>query len=189
MQHQTFRGRLFISTYQLPRCNRHQGTKRCAYLDLPQGYPQTQKLKNPYCHISDRRCPHTSTRPVACQGSSGPSDQGEGDSAEVPLNQQGFRHAILHDFCMSIPFGSIVLAAGVVSLMFGSGKQGLGFVLAGAGILAAAFFSLVQWRAQRPSTAFTLISAGKRDQPVPVLSCLSMGTALQRFTHRWRFHT
>ena len=81
---------------------------------------------------------------------------------QVPANQQGFRHAILHDFCMSIPFGSVVLAAGVVSLLFGSGKQGLAFALAGTGILAASFFSLVQWRAQRPSTAFTLLSAGKQ---------------------------
>ena len=79
---------------------------------------------------------------------------------QVPANQQGFRHAILHDFCMSIPFGSVVLAAGIVSLLFGSGRQGLAFALAGIGILAAAFFSLVQWRAQRPSTAFTLVSAG-----------------------------
>lgn len=73
---------------------------------------------------------------------------------------------------MSIPFGSVALAAGLVSWMFGNGKQG--FVLAGAGVLAAAFFSLVQWRAQRPSTTFNLISAGKRHQQVPVLSCLSM---------------
>lgn len=82
-------------------------------------------------------------------------------SLQVPANQQGIRHAILHDFCMSIPFGSIVLAAGVVSLLFGSGKQGLSFASAGTGILAASFFSLVQWRAQRPSTMFTLLSAGK----------------------------
>lgn len=81
---------------------------------------------------------------------------------QVPANQQGFRHAIVHDFCMSIPFGSIVLAAGIVSLLFGSGRQGLAFALAGIGILVAAFFSLVQWRAQRPSTAFTLVSAGKQ---------------------------
>ncbi|KAL3137925.1 hypothetical protein ABBQ38_005172 [Trebouxia sp. C0009 RCD-2024] len=168
MQHHTFTGNSLSTTYQLPRCSRHQGTKRCAYPAQSQGYPYTQKLRNPYCHTSYRRCPHTSIRPVACQGSSGLSDHGEGDAAEVPSNQQGFRHAILHDFCMSIPFGSIVLAAGMVSLMFGSGKQGLGFVLAGSGVLAAAFFSLVQWRAQRPSTAFTLISAGKRYQQVPV---------------------
>lgn len=63
---------------------------------------------------------------------------------------------------MSIPYGSVVLAAGVVSLLFGSGKQGLTFALAGTGILASSFFSLVQWRAQRPSTTFTLLSTGKQ---------------------------
>ncbi len=79
---------------------------------------------------------------------------------QVPANQQGYRHAILHDFCMGIPYGSIVLAAGLVSLIFGSGKQGIAFAIGGSGILGAAFFSLVQWRAQRPSTIFTLASAG-----------------------------
>ena len=91
---------------------------------------------------------------------------------QVPTNQQGFRHAILHDFCMSIPFGSIVLAAGVVSLLFGSGRQGLAFAAAGTGVLAASFFSLVQWRAQRPSTVFTLVSAGKHKPACLVYSLL-----------------
>ncbi len=62
---------------------------------------------------------------------------------------------------MGIPYGSIVLAAGLVSLMFGSGHQGIAFAAGGTGILASAFFSLVQWRAQRPSTMFTLGSAGR----------------------------
>lgn len=57
-------------------------------------------------------------------------------------------------------------------MMFGSGKQGLGFVLAGTGILAASFFSLVQWRARRPSTAFTLVSAGKRHKKVRGDTCV-----------------
>ena len=79
---------------------------------------------------------------------------------QVPENQQGSRHAILHDFCMGIPYGSIVLAAGLVSLMFGSGRKGIMFALGGAFMLAGAFFSLLQWRQHRPSTVFTLASAG-----------------------------
>ncbi|KAL0024605.1 hypothetical protein WJX77_002237 [Trebouxia sp. C0004] len=68
---------------------------------------------------------------IACSSSSGAFvDQAPHSSIEIPANQQGYRHAILHDFCM------------------------------GTGILASAFFSLVQWRAQRPSTMFTLGSAG-----------------------------
>ncbi|KAA6423143.1 MAG: Transmembrane s isoform 1 [Trebouxia sp. A1-2] len=82
-------------------------------------------------------------------------------AVQIPANQQGYRHAILHDFCMGIPYGSIVLAAGLVSLLFGSGQRGIAFAAGGAGILASAFFSLVQWRAQRPSTMFTLGSAGR----------------------------
>ncbi len=82
-------------------------------------------------------------------------------AVQIPANQQGYRHAILHDFCMGIPYGSIVLAAGLVSLLFGSGQQGIAFAAGGTGILASAFFSLVQWRAQRPSTMFTLGSAGR----------------------------
>lgn len=61
---------------------------------------------------------------------------------------------------MGIPYGSIVLAAGLVSLLLGSGMQGITFAAGGLGVLGAAFFSLVQWRAQRPSTMFTLASAG-----------------------------
>lgn len=80
---------------------------------------------------------------------------------QIPAKQQGHRHAILHDFCMGIPYGSIVLAAGLVSLLFGSGQQGVTFAAGGSGVLACAFFSLVQWRAQRPSTLFTLGSAGE----------------------------
>lgn len=79
----------------------------------------------------------------------------------MPENQQGFRHAILHDFCMGIPYGAIVLAAGLVSLLFGSGRKGIMFALGGAFMLAGAFFSLLQWRQHRPSTIFTLASAGK----------------------------
>ena len=82
-------------------------------------------------------------------------------AVQIPANQQGYRHAILHDFCMGIPYGSIVLAAGLVSLLFGSGHRGIAFAAGGTAILASAFFSLVQWRAQRPSTMFTLGSAGR----------------------------
>ena len=90
-------------------------------------------------------------------------------SWQVPENQQGFRHAILHDFCMGIPYGSIVLAAGLVSLMFGSGRKGIMFALGGAFMLAGAFFSLLQWRQHRPSTVFTLASTG---MPLTFLLCL-----------------
>lgn len=89
---------------------------------------------------------------------------------QVPENQQGFRHAILHDFCMSVPYGSIVLAAGLVSLLFGSGRKGIMFALGGAFMLAGAFFSLLQWRQHRPSTMFTLASAGKRQQSMAMLT-------------------
>lgn len=85
---------------------------------------------------------------------------------QIPTNGQGFRHAILHDFCMAIPYGAVVLAAGLVSLLFGSGTKGLSFALGGASILAAAFFSLLQWRQQRPSTVFTLASAGNFMPPI-----------------------
>lgn len=147
------------STHQQP-LNRRHPARLYAFADAAQSCSPTRKLQ---LHHPNHRGHESSlaARQIACAGSSsGLTDQAQDATAEVPANQQGIRHAILHDFCMSIPFGSIVLAAGVVSLLFGSGKQGLSFASAGTGILAASFFSLVQWRAQRPSTMFTLLSAG-----------------------------
>ncbi|KAL0024606.1 hypothetical protein WJX77_002237 [Trebouxia sp. C0004] len=83
---------------------------------------------------------------IACSSSSGAFvDQAPHSSIEIPANQQGYRHAILHDFCMGIPYGSIVLAAGLVSLLFGSGHRGIAFAAGGitAG-LAWGFWGLVE---------------------------------------------
>ena len=174
-----------LPLHQLLVHSRHQGTNVSCKRSINQGLERRH-----FWHVysGHSQCIHTvAARQIACKGSSTAlSEQSQDDVAEVcshirfeqqsgvfwiyfverhlqvPANQQGFRHAILHDFCMSIPYGSVVLAAGVVSLLFGSGKQGLTFALAGTGILASSFFSLVQWRAQRPSTTFTLLSTGKQ---------------------------
>ncbi|DBA93009.1 TPA: hypothetical protein ACH3X2_003350 [Trebouxia sp. C0005] len=146
-------------TSQLLILSRHQYTLTCARTAT-----QVCQLPKQLCQgqVGSIHCRHgRSAVYIACSSSSGAYvDQAPHSSIEIPANQQGYRHAILHDFCMGIPYGSIVLAAGLVSLLFGSGQRGIAFAAGGAGILASAFFSLVQWRAQRPSTMFTLGSAG-----------------------------
>ncbi|DBA79087.1 TPA: hypothetical protein ACH3X1_008938 [Trebouxia sp. C0004] len=147
-------------TSQLLVLSRRQYTSTCARRST-----QVRQLPKQLCqgHVgSIYRRHNRAAINIACSSSSGAFvDQAPHSSIEIPANQQGYRHAILHDFCMGIPYGSIVLAAGLVSLLFGSGHRGIAFAAGGTGILASAFFSLVQWRAQRPSTMFTLGSAGR----------------------------
>lgn len=69
---------------------------------------------------------------------------------------------MLHDFCMTIPYGSIAAAGGLVSLLFGA--QALGWQVAGAGaaVLLCSVMSLRAWRSGGAHLPYTLASAGAR---------------------------
>ena len=84
------------------------------------------------------------------------------------------RHAVLHDFCMTIPYGSIASAGGLVSLLFGA--QALGWQVAGAGaaVLLCSVMSLKAWRSGGTHLPYTLLSAG-----APRVSPLGMQASLQ----------
>jgi hypothetical protein len=69
-------------------------------------------------------------------------------------------HAFLHDFCMTIPYGALVAAGGLVSLFFGASSLGMQVAGAGAVVCASSVCSLKSWKAGGSSTLFTLASAG-----------------------------
>jgi len=70
------------------------------------------------------------------------------------------RHAVLHDFCMIIPYSILVILAGLITIPFGAG--GRGFILAAVGgvELGLSCISLTRFQAQQSSTPFTAGSAG-----------------------------
>lgn len=70
------------------------------------------------------------------------------------------RHAVLHDFCMVIPYGVLMILAGLLSLAFKSGIMGLGIAAVGAVQLLLAVLSLGSWRKGNPSTLFTVGAGG-----------------------------
>ncbi len=80
-------------------------------------------------------------------------------------------YAVLHDFCMTLPYGTVALLVGVVSFFVGSAVlKSLAVPLAGvgAGTLALAVLSLKGWKQGKSSAPYTLLTAGKR-------SCLAAG--------------
>ena len=70
------------------------------------------------------------------------------------------RHAILHDFCMIIPYSCIVAAAGLLSIPFGNGWKGLLLAMFGAVELALTITSLKRWRTGASNMPLTAASAG-----------------------------
>ncbi|CAD7696319.1 unnamed protein product [Ostreobium quekettii] len=74
--------------------------------------------------------------------------------------EEGGRHARLHDFCLTIPFGGVTLLAGAVSLIFGSGEVGGLITLSGAALCACALLSLKAWKAGLSSAQYTAASTG-----------------------------
>ena len=70
------------------------------------------------------------------------------------------RHAVLHDFCMVIPFSAIVAAAGLATLLLGSRQVGLQLLVAGAVLGAAAASSLSRWKKGLSSRSVTSLAAG-----------------------------
>jgi len=61
---------------------------------------------------------------------------------------------------MTIPYGALVTAGGLVSLFFGASTAGMQVAGAGAVVAASSICSLKSWKAGGTSTLFTLASAG-----------------------------
>ena len=70
------------------------------------------------------------------------------------------RHAVLHDFCMLIPYSAVIAAAGLVTLLLGSRTVGVQLLLGGAVMAAAAASSLSRWKRKLPSRFVTTFAAG-----------------------------
>ncbi len=75
--------------------------------------------------------------------------------------EAGERHAVLHDFCMIIPYSSLIVMAGLVSIPFGAGWRGAILASTGAVELALSIKSLQEFQAEKKSTPYTVASAGK----------------------------
>ncbi|KAI8469018.1 MAG: hypothetical protein J3K34DRAFT_470342 [Monoraphidium minutum] len=70
----------------------------------------------------------------------------------------GGRHAVLHDFCMTLPYGALAAAGGLASLLLGAQAAGWQVAGAGAAVLLASALSLKAWRAGGSSLPYTLVS-------------------------------
>ncbi|XP_073317420.1 protein FATTY ACID EXPORT 1, chloroplastic-like [Primulina huaijiensis] len=67
------------------------------------------------------------------------------------------RAAKIHDFCLGIPFGGIVLSGGLIGFIFTRNPVNLSTgVLFGGSLLALSFYSLKVWRQGKSSLPFIL---------------------------------
>ena len=87
-------------------------------------------------------------------------DRKAADTASGEAPHSG-RHAVLHDFCMLIPYSAIIAAAGLVTLVFGSRTAGVQLLLGSAVMGAAAGSSLSRWKKQLPSRFLSTFAAGE----------------------------
>ncbi|KAG1658521.1 hypothetical protein FOA52_009865 [Chlamydomonas sp. UWO 241] len=94
--------------------------------------------------------PHTRARALV-QASS---------SASPPGDEPHAGHAFLHDFCMSIPYGALVIAAGVVAFALGAQSLLLPVCGGGAVALVCSVLSLQAWKAREDSTPYTVMAGG-----------------------------
>jgi len=76
------------------------------------------------------------------------------------MQQQGTGngHAVLHDFCMAIPYGAVTLLAGLVLLGLGASTAVPQCIGGGSLVLLSSFLSFKAWKKQDDSTLFTLAS-------------------------------
>ena len=87
-----------------------------------------------------------------------PATQSPADSS-ASASHSG-RHAVLHDFCMVIPFSVIIFAVGLVTVLVGSRSAGLQLLVGGAVMGAAAASSLSRWKKGLSSRPVTVPAAG-----------------------------
>uniref|UniRef100_A0A0E0A8K7 Uncharacterized protein n=1 Tax=Oryza glumipatula TaxID=40148 RepID=A0A0E0A8K7_9ORYZ len=84
-------------------------------------------------------------------------------NAEIDIDQEAVpqhKGAIIHDFCLGIPFGGILFSMGLVGFLFWRSTVSLTFGVApGLAILALGVLSLKVWRSGKSSLPFILAQA------------------------------
>lgn len=70
-------------------------------------------------------------------------------------------HAVLHDFCMTIPYGGIAMLSGLVAFVFKASSVGTQLAGAGAVVSLASVLSLRSWRSGGATAPYTLVSGGE----------------------------
>ncbi|KAF5183485.1 Fatty acid export 1 protein [Thalictrum thalictroides] len=91
----------------------------------------------------------------------GDDEHAENVGMDEPIHEQGVashkKTAKIHDFCLGIPFGGIVLSGGLVGSLFSKNLMTLGVgVLFGGSLLALSTFSLKVWKQGKSSLPFIL---------------------------------
>lgn len=81
----------------------------------------------------------------------------QGGAAPAASNDHA-GHAFLHDFCMTIPYGAILAAAGVIGLVAGWSSVGAGILAAGVAVCLSSYVSLQEWKQGQSSALYTLSS-------------------------------
>ncbi|KAK9824848.1 hypothetical protein WJX81_007102 [Elliptochloris bilobata] len=94
------------------------------------------------------------------RGSATGSEESVGEPPLVvdALDPSPGRHAALHDFCMCIPYGALLLAGGFVSLLRGGGATGAALCLFGCVHTLLAVLSLRAWKRGASSAPYTALS-------------------------------
>ncbi|KAL3534421.1 hypothetical protein ACH5RR_002882 [Cinchona calisaya] len=83
--------------------------------------------------------------------------KGETESTEEPIATPQIRAAKIHDFCLGIPFGGLVLSGGLVGFVFSRNPAMLSnAVFFGGPLLALSTLSLKVWRKGKSSLPFML---------------------------------
>lgn len=73
-------------------------------------------------------------------------------------SSRGGRYSVLHDFCMQIPYGFLIVLSGLILGIRGPLAAGVLLGLVGMAVLLCARASLQAWKSGRPGTAYTVMS-------------------------------
>lgn len=71
-------------------------------------------------------------------------------------------HAVLHDFCMSLPYAALAAVSAVLAVAFKASTVGLQLGAVAAVVAACSVMSLKAWKRGGSSTPYTLVSAGRQ---------------------------
>lgn len=69
------------------------------------------------------------------------------------------RHAFLHDFCMSIPYGAVAIVAGLALFALGHTNMASVATVTGGTVAMASVLSLKEWKAGGSSSTYALTTA------------------------------
>ncbi|XP_058740368.1 protein FATTY ACID EXPORT 1, chloroplastic isoform X1 [Vicia villosa] len=88
---------------------------------------------------------------------SGSEKLGLGEATQESVVDQQKKTAIIHDFCLGIPFGGFVLTGGIIGFLFSRSPAALASgVLVGGALLFLSTLSLKVWRQGKSSLPFIL---------------------------------